>query len=45
MSEAVDALALAESGDNFPLARGLTAGGALLVHRGVSTPTSAVNCS
>src|SRR6185312_16389030 len=45
MSEAVDALALAESGDNFPLARGLTAREALLVHRGVSTPTSAVNCS
>jgi adenylate cyclase len=36
MSEAVDALALAESGDNFALACGLTARGALLVHRGGS---------
>ena len=34
MSEAVDALALAESGDNFALACALTARGALLVHRG-----------
>jgi adenylate cyclase len=36
MSEAVDVLAQAESGDNFALACGLTARGALLVHRGGS---------
>ena len=34
MREADDALALAESGDNFALACALTARGVLLVHRG-----------
>ena len=36
MREADDALALAESGDNFALASAMTARGMLLVHRGGS---------
>ena len=42
MSEAVDALALAESGDNFALACALIARGALLIHRG--GPEAEVGC-
>ena len=45
MSKAVDALALAESGDNFALACALTARGALLIHRGGPEAELAVNYS
>ena len=45
MHAAVDALTLAESGDNFALACALTARGALLAHRGGSDADIGWNCS
>ena len=45
LREADDALALAESGDNFGLACALASRGALLVHRGGADAERAANCS